>query len=99
LLFTTDKQQVGGIACSYQTSCIVYTIILLVVSNHRSQSALPGGRVSTVNCHKQLVQFIRNAISNTCLVFNKTKMDFLAIQMKGTQHLMTRASFYCSKKV
>jgi len=44
---------------------------------------LLGDRVSTVNCHKQLVAFIRNAFSNTCLVFNKTKMDFMVIVMKG----------------
>ena len=58
-------------------------IILFIVLNPRSQSTLLDDRVSTVNCHKQLVEFIRNAFSNTCLVFNKTKMDFLVIEIKG----------------
>jgi len=57
--------------------------MLLIVLNPRSQSALLGDRVSTVNCHKQLVEFIRNAFSNTYLVFNKTKLDLLVIEMKG----------------
>jgi len=56
---------------------------LLIALNPRSQSALLGDRVSTGNCHKQLVEFIRYAFSNTCLIFNKTKMDFLVIEMKG----------------
>jgi len=58
-------------------------ITFFIALNPRSQSALLGDRVSTVYCHKQLVEFIRNAFSSTCLVFNKTKMDFLAIEMKG----------------
>jgi len=57
-------------------------IILFIALNPRSQSALLGDRVSVVNCHKQLVEFIRNAFSKTCLVFNKTKMDFLVSEMK-----------------
>jgi len=32
---------------------------------------------------KRLVAFIRNAFPNTCLVFHKTKMDFLVTEMKG----------------
>jgi len=51
-------------------------IILFIALNPRSQSALLGDRVSTINCRKQLVEFIRNAFSNTCLVFNKTQMNF-----------------------
>jgi len=78
---SAGKKQVGGIACSYQTS-IFYAVILLFALNPRSQSALLGDRVSTVTCHKQLVEIIGNAFSNTCLVFNKTKMDFLVIKMK-----------------
>jgi len=58
-------------------------IILLIALNPRSQSALLGDRVSTVNCHKQFVEFIRNGFSNTCLVFNETKMDFLVTDMKA----------------
>jgi len=58
-------------------------VTLFIALNPRSQSALLGDRVSTTSCHKQLVEFIRNAFSNTCLVFNKTKMDFLVIEMKG----------------
>jgi len=57
--------------------------LLFIALNPRSQSALLGHRASTVNCHKQLVEFIRNAFSNTCLLFNKNMMDFLVIKMKG----------------
>ena len=68
--------------CSYHAS-IVYTVILLIALISRSQLALLGDRVSTVNCHKQLVEFIRNAFSNTYLVFSKTKTDLLVTEMKG----------------
>ena len=55
-------------------------IILSIALSSRSQSALLR---ESVNCHKQLIECIRNTSSTTCLVFNKTKMNFLVIEMKG----------------
>jgi len=80
---SADKEQVGDIACTAVIRLLLsfIYITLFIALNSRSQSTLLGDRVS--KCHKQLVEFIKNAYSTSCLVFNSTKMNFLVVEMKG----------------
>ena len=81
---SADNEQVGGIACSYQTSS-VYDIVHCAKPSLTVSIAL----WQSVNCHKQLVEFIRNTSSTTWLVFNKTKMNFLERQNERQNSLST----------